>query len=74
MEEYRNLLAEFGAKPSDVVRINQYTTDLDRYLKEGIGEMEKFFCEYKPTSTLVEVKRLVFPEWLIEIEATAILD
>ena len=67
-------LAEFEAKPSDVVRINQYTTDIDTYLKEGIGEMEKFFGEHKPTSTLVEVKRLVFPEWLIEIEATAILD
>ena len=67
-------LAEFGAKPSDVVRINQYTTDLNRYLKEGIGEMEKFFGEHKPTSTLVEVKRLVFPEWLIEIEASAVLD
>jgi enamine deaminase RidA (YjgF/YER057c/UK114 family) len=67
-------LAEFGAKPSDVVRINQYTTDIDTYLKEGLGEMEKFFAEHKPTSTLVEVKRLVFPEWLIEIEATAILD
>ena len=67
-------LAEFGAKPSDVVRINQYTTDVDTYLKEGLGEMEKFFGEHKPTSTLVEVKRLVMREWLIEIEATAILD
>lgn len=67
-------LAAFGAKPSDVVRINQFTTDIDTYLKEGLPEMENFFGENKPTSTLVEVKRLVMPEWLIEIEATAIID
>lgn len=67
-------LAEFGAKPSDVVRVNQYTTDIEAYLKHGIGEMERFFGEHKPTSTLVEVRRLVFPEWLIEVEATAVLD
>lgn len=60
--------------PSDVERVNQFTTDIDAYLKDGIGEMEKLFGEHKPTSTLVEVKRLVFPEWKIEIEATAVLD
>ena len=32
-------LDEFGAKPSDVVRINQFTTDMDGYLAEGIGEI-----------------------------------
>lgn len=67
-------LDEFGAKPSDVVRINQFTTDIDDYLANGIAEMGKFFGDHKPTSTLVEVTRLVNPGWKIEIEATAILD
>ena len=67
-------LDEFGAKPSDVVRINQFTTDMDSYLAEGIGEMEKFFGDLKPTSTLVGVTRLVHPDWVIEIEATAVLE
>ena len=67
-------LDEFGATPSDVVRINQFTTDMDGYLAEGIGEMETFFGEHKPTSTLVGVTRLVHPGWVIEIEATAVVD
>ena len=67
-------LDEFGAKPSDIVRINQFTTDMDDYLENGIDQVEKFFGDHKPTSTLVEVSRLVFPGWKIEIEATAILD
>ena len=67
-------LDEFGAKPSDIVRINQFTTDMDDYLKNGIDQMQTFFGDHKPTSTLVEVSRLVFPEWKIEIEATAVLD
>ena len=66
-------LDEFGAKPSDVVRINQFTTNLDDYLTNAIGEMEAIFGAHKPTSTLVEVTRLVNPDWKIEIEATAIL-
>ncbi len=67
-------LDEFGAKPSDVVRINQFTTDMDAYLTDAIDEMENFFGKHKPTSTLVEVTRLVHPDWKIEIEATAVLD
>ena len=67
-------LDEFGAKPSDVVRINQFTTNMDEYLSNAIDEMEKFFGIHKPTSTLVEVTRLVHPDWKIEIEATAVLD
>jgi len=67
-------LEEFNAKPSDVVRINQYTTDLDSYLSNGIEQMDEFFGDHKPTSTLVEVTRLVHPEWKIEIEATAVLE
>ena len=50
-------LEEFGAKPSDVVRINQFTTDLEAYLTNGIGELENFFGAHKPTSTLLEVTR-----------------
>jgi 2-iminobutanoate/2-iminopropanoate deaminase len=57
-----------------VVRINQFTTDMDGYLNDAIDEMESFFGEHKPTSTLVEVTRLVHPDWKIEIEATAVLD
>ena len=67
-------LEEYGARPSDIVRINQYTTNMDDYLRNGIDQMDDFFGTHKPTSTLVEVTRLVHPEWKIEIEATAILD
>ena len=67
-------LAAAGATPADVVRINALATDVDLYIKEGAPQVIAFFGDTKPTSTTYEVQRLVHPDWLIEIEATAIID
>ncbi len=57
-----------------MVRINVYTTDVERYIREGAPVLITYFGNTKPTSTTVEVRRLVHPDWLVEIEATAIID
>jgi len=67
-------LAAAGAKPADVVRMNIYTVDVDRFRQEGHREVLKFFDGNLPASTLVGVTRLAHPDFLIEIEMTAIID
>ncbi len=74
LENLERSLAAAGAKPSDVVRINVYALDVDLYVSEGAPEVVKFFGDTKPTSTTVQVSRLVHPDWLVEIEATAVID
>lgn len=74
MENIGRSLVAFGAKPSDVVRVNIFTLDVDRYLQEGHQELVAFFGQDTlPTSTLVGCTRLADPRYLVEIEATAIL-
>jgi enamine deaminase RidA (YjgF/YER057c/UK114 family) len=67
-------LTAAGAGHGDVVRINVYTIDVERYIREGAPVLITYFGAAKPTSTTVEVRRLVHPDWLVEIEATAIID
>ncbi|MDE0538852.1 MAG: Rid family hydrolase [Rhodospirillales bacterium] len=68
-----NSLAAAGAGKSDVVRINVYTVDVARYIAEGAPVLIEFFGDTKPVSTTVEVSRLVHPDWLVEIEVTAVI-
>ncbi|NQV54504.1 MAG: RidA family protein [Rhodospirillales bacterium] len=63
-----------GAGRADVVRINVFAVDVEAYVSEGAPLVIKFFGDTKPVSTTVEVSRLVHPDWLVEIEATAIID
>ena len=68
-----NSLAAAGAGKSDVVRINVYTVDVARYIAEGAPVLIEFFGDTKPVSTTVEVSKLVHPDWLVEIEVTAVI-
>ena len=74
LDNLKKSLAAAGAGPADVVRICVYAVDLDRYLEEGTPELLRFFGDAKPVSTTFGVQRLVHPDWLVEIEATAIID
>ena len=74
MENIEASLAEFGAGPSDVVRIGVYALDLDDYLENGLPELLDFFGDHKPVSTTVGIDQLAAPGYLVEIEATAVVD
>lgn len=67
-------LAAAGATRADVYRIQCFTVDVDRYIQEGAPQVIEFFGDTKPASTTVEVSRLVVPDWLVEIEATAVIE
>ena len=71
-QKIENVLARAGATMQDVVRVRMFVTDIARWQEYGKAHSE-FFKTIKPCNTMVEVKALIEPEYLIEIEATAII-
>ncbi len=75
-ENVRLALEAGGATPNDVVRIMIYVVDYEPEQIEIIGQaMNSFFDkDNQPASTLVGVQSLALPEFLVEIEVTAVVD
>jgi reactive intermediate/imine deaminase len=72
-ENIKAALEAAGATFKDVVKLNFYVVDITQL--QVLRDVRDQFVntEYPPASTLVEVRRLVRDELLIEIEATAVL-
>ena len=73
---YKNIQAiirHFGGTMDDVVKITQYITDL-AYRPLVARPRDTYLGTPGPASTLVVVKGLAAPDYLVEIEALAILD
>jgi enamine deaminase RidA (YjgF/YER057c/UK114 family) len=66
------VLEEAGAKMSDVVRTRMFTTDISQW-EEIARAHGAYFGEIKPTTGIYEVSKLISPDYLVEIEFTAIL-
>jgi enamine deaminase RidA (YjgF/YER057c/UK114 family) len=71
LELIRRALHELGADIADVVRTRMFVTDIKRWAEFGRAHAE-FFASHPPATTMVEVKSLIRPEMLIEIEADAV--
>ena len=65
-------LISAGSALTDVVRTRIFTTNISRW--EEIGKAHgEFFRDIKPASTMVEVRSLINPAMLVEIEATVMI-
>jgi enamine deaminase RidA (YjgF/YER057c/UK114 family) len=72
MTNIEQLLGEAGARLEDVCRITIYLTDI-RYREEVYRTVGRWLEGVFPVSTGLVVDSLARPEWLVEIEATAVI-
>ncbi|MGM0670306.1 MAG: RidA family protein [Gemmatimonadota bacterium] len=73
IEIIREALEELGGNLGRVVRTRMFVTDIARWEEFAQGHREAFSA-HPPATTLVEVRSLIHPDMLIEIEAEAILE
>ena len=72
LEIVRAALEGAGAGMSDVIRTRTFLVRIGDW--EAVGRVHgDFFRDVRPASTMVEVSRFIDPEWLVEVEADAVV-
>lgn len=72
LQKIETALKQAGATMNDVVRTRMFVTDITRWEEYSRAHSE-YFKDLKPTTSIIEVKALIDPDMLIEMEATAII-
>ncbi len=73
IQKIEKVLERAGASLKDVVRTRMFVTDISRWEEYGKAHGE-FFGTIKPCTTMIEVSKLISPEYMVEIEASAIVE
>ncbi len=71
LEKIKSVMAGAGFAMEDVVRTRIFVTDISKWEEVGRAHRE-FFGSIKPATTMVEVSSLISPEFLVEIEVSAV--
>jgi 2-iminobutanoate/2-iminopropanoate deaminase len=73
-ENLKRVIEDTGGTMKNIVMLNIYCTDLEAYDKETRHLRKKYFGDYYPATTAVEVKRLYRRDFMTEVEAVAVFD
>jgi enamine deaminase RidA (YjgF/YER057c/UK114 family) len=66
-------LRKLGGTPADVIRTRLFVADISRWAEVGRAHKEAF-GEHPPATSMVEVKSLIDPAMLVEVEVDAVVD
>ena len=72
IQKIEAVLKQAGAELHHVVRTRMFVTDIAQWEEYGRAHGE-YFKDIRPCTSMIEVKGLIAPEYLIEIEATAMI-
>jgi enamine deaminase RidA (YjgF/YER057c/UK114 family) len=72
IERVETVLQDLNVGIKDVIRTRIFTTDISTF-EEVARAHAAFFKDVKPTTGFYEISKLVAPEYLVEIEFTAVI-
>ena len=72
LENLKRALERAGSSMADVVRTRMFVTDISQWKAYGRAHGE-YFREIRPVTSMIEVKGLIDPSLMIEIEADALI-
>jgi len=72
LEIIKEVLEQAGSRIEDVIRTRIYVTDISQWEEIGRAHGE-VFRDIRPATSMVEVAQLIDPDYLLEIEASAVV-
>lgn len=72
LEIIKDVIEKAGGEMKNVIRTRIFLKDMETW-KEVARAHGEVFSEIQPACTFIEVSRFINPEWLIEIEADAVV-
>ncbi len=72
LDNLETVLQQADMSLANLVRVNFYSTDMDRFLEESHEVLAQRLAGVEYVTTYLGVARLVLPDLLVELEATAV--